>query len=45
MKVYIGFTRMGAKLDEESKKEYADIQAELATLQTNFMQNVLKAQG
>lgn len=64
---------MGAKLDEEKKKEYADIQglfhyifflqqfittwssnsilacfaikhtsAELATLQTNFMQNVLK---
>ncbi|KAL9185260.1 hypothetical protein ACHAXT_003037 [Thalassiosira profunda] len=41
-RVYIGFVRMGAKLDEESKKEYADIQAELATLQTNFMQNVLK---
>jgi len=41
-RVYIGFVRMGAKLDKESKKEYADIQAELATLQTNFMQNVLK---
>jgi len=41
-RVYIGFVRMGAKLDEDSKKEYADIQAELATLQTNFMQNVLK---
>ncbi|KAL7543784.1 hypothetical protein ACHAXR_013091 [Thalassiosira sp. AJA248-18] len=41
-RVYIGFVRMGANLDEEKKKEYADIQAELATLQTNFMQNVLK---
>eukprot|EP00579_Thalassiosira_antarctica_P004409 CAMPEP_0201878844 /NCGR_PEP_ID=MMETSP0902-20130614/9897_1 /ASSEMBLY_ACC=CAM_ASM_000551 /TAXON_ID=420261 /ORGANISM="Thalassiosira antarctica, Strain CCMP982" /LENGTH=768 /DNA_ID=CAMNT_0048406553 /DNA_START=60 /DNA_END=2366 /DNA_ORIENTATION=+ len=41
-RVYIGFVRMGAKLDEESKKEYADIQAEQATLQTKFMQNVLK---
>ncbi|KAL7554272.1 hypothetical protein ACHAWF_017713 [Thalassiosira exigua] len=41
-RVYIGFVRMGAKLDEEKKQEYADIQAELATLQTNFMQNVLK---
>lgn len=41
-RVYIGFVRMGAKLDEESKKEFADIQAEQATLQTNFMQNVLK---
>jgi len=28
-RVYIGFERMGAKLDEESKKEYADIQGEL----------------
>ena len=41
-RVYIGFVRMGAKLDEDSKKEYADIQAELATLQTQFMQNILK---
>ncbi|KAL7508667.1 hypothetical protein ACHAXN_005743 [Cyclotella atomus] len=41
-RVYIKFVRMGALLGEEEKKEYADIQAELATLQTNFMQNVLK---
>lgn len=41
-RVYIGFTRMGAKLEEESKTEYADILAELSTLHTNFMQNVLK---
>jgi peptidyl-dipeptidase Dcp len=41
-RVYIGFVRMGAKLSEEDKKEYADIQAEQATLQTSFMQNILK---
>jgi peptidyl-dipeptidase Dcp len=41
-RVYIAFVRMGAKLNEEEKKEYADIQAELATLQTKFMQNMLK---
>ena len=27
-RVYIGFVKNGAKLDEESKKEYADIQGE-----------------
>lgn len=41
-RVYTAFVRMGAKLNEDEKKEYADIQAELATLQTKFMQNVLK---
>lgn len=41
-RVFIGFVRMGAKLSDEGKKEYADIQAEQATLQTMFMQNVLK---
>ncbi|KAL7436598.1 hypothetical protein ACHAXH_007066 [Discostella pseudostelligera] len=41
-RVYIAFVRMGAKLNEEERKEYADIKAELAALQTNFMQNVLK---
>jgi peptidyl-dipeptidase Dcp len=41
-RVYIGFVRMGAKLSDEGKREYADIQAEQATLQTMFMQNVLK---
>ena len=41
-RVYTAFVRMGAKLSEEEKKKYADIQAELATLQTEFMQNMLK---
>lgn len=41
-RVFIGFVRMGAKLSEDGKKEYADTQAELATLHTIFMQNVLK---
>lgn len=41
-RVYIKFVRMGAKFDTATKGEYADIQAELASLQTKFMQNVLK---
>eukprot|EP00804_Cyclotella_cryptica_P031396 CCRYP_012206-RA/>CCRYP_012206-RA protein AED:0.07 eAED:0.07 QI:0/0/0/1/1/1/2/0/712 len=41
-RVYVKFVRMGALLGENEKAEYADIQAELATLQTKFMQNVLK---
>ena len=41
-RVHTAFVRMGAKLSEEEKKKYADIQAELATLQTEFMQNMLK---
>jgi peptidyl-dipeptidase Dcp len=67
-RVYIGFERMGAKLSEEGKRDYADIQGEIlfrlnftpyfetnlfaescpmppaeqATLQTSFVQNVLK---
>ncbi|KAL7543782.1 hypothetical protein ACHAXR_013089 [Thalassiosira sp. AJA248-18] len=41
-RVYIKFVRMGAKFDAAKKGDYADIQAELASLQTKFMQNVLK---
>mmetsp|Transcript_7875 Transcript_7875/g.16105 ORF Transcript_7875/g.16105 Transcript_7875/m.16105 type:complete len:705 (+) Transcript_7875:141-2255(+) len=41
-RVYTAFVRMGVKLNEEEKKEYGDIQVELATLQTKFMQNILK---
>jgi len=41
-RVYIKFVRMGAKFDATTKAEYADIQAELATLQTKFRQNILK---
>lgn len=32
----------GAKLHDESKKEYGDIHIELATFQTTFLQNMLK---
>eukprot|EP00584_Thalassiosira_punctigera_P005545 CAMPEP_0172528740 /NCGR_PEP_ID=MMETSP1067-20121228/3022_1 /TAXON_ID=265564 ORGANISM="Thalassiosira punctigera, Strain Tpunct2005C2" /NCGR_SAMPLE_ID=MMETSP1067 /ASSEMBLY_ACC=CAM_ASM_000444 /LENGTH=672 /DNA_ID=CAMNT_0013312701 /DNA_START=216 /DNA_END=2234 /DNA_ORIENTATION=+ len=41
-RVYTEFVRKGAKFDAAKKGEYADIQAELASLQTKFMQNVLK---
>ncbi|KAL9185279.1 hypothetical protein ACHAXT_003056 [Thalassiosira profunda] len=41
-RVYVKFVRMGAKFDAATKGEYADIQAQLATLQTQFSQNVLK---
>lgn len=42
-RVYIeDFVRMGAKLNEEEKKELANIQAEQATLETKFYQNMLK---
>lgn len=41
-RVYNDFVRMGAKFDAATKGEYADIQAELASLQTKFAQNVMK---
>ena len=41
-RIYLNFVRQGAKLDPKSKEEYADIQAELAGLQTSFIQNMLK---
>ncbi|EJK67897.1 hypothetical protein THAOC_11003 [Thalassiosira oceanica] len=41
-RIYLNFVRQGAKLDSKSKDEYADIQAELAGLQTSFIQNMLK---
>lgn len=41
-RVFLKFVRMGAKFDESTKAEYSDIQAQLAGLQTKFMQNVLK---
>ena len=41
-RIYLNFVRQGAKLDPKSKDEYADIQAELAGLQTSFIQNMLK---
>jgi len=39
---HIDFTRQGANFSEEEMKEYADIKATLASLQTRFSQNVMK---
>ncbi|KAL3914697.1 MAG: hypothetical protein SGILL_005998 [Bacillariaceae sp.] len=41
-RIYLDFTRAGAHFDEAKQKENADIQAKLASLSTEFMQNVLK---
>eukprot|EP00957_Ditylum_brightwellii_P164239 12504156-Ditylum_brightwellii.AAC.1 len=38
-RVHMDFTRAGANFGEEEKKEYAEIQAQLASLQTQFQQN------
>eukprot|EP00979_Chaetoceros_neogracilis_P010883 scaffold2612_cov267-Chaetoceros_neogracile.AAC.76 len=39
---HIDFSRQGAAFSEEEKQEYADIKAKLASLQTEFAQNVMK---
>lgn len=41
-RIYMDFKRQGAHFDEEQKKEYADIKAQLASLSTKFMQNLMK---
>ena len=41
-RIYMDFTRAGADFDEDKKKEYADIKAELAELSTKFAQNMMK---
>ena len=41
-RIHLDFTRAGAHFDEPAQQENADIQAQLATLSTQFMQNVLK---
>eukprot|EP00545_Synedropsis_sp_CCMP1620_P006969 CAMPEP_0119009146 /NCGR_PEP_ID=MMETSP1176-20130426/4170_1 /TAXON_ID=265551 /ORGANISM="Synedropsis recta cf, Strain CCMP1620" /LENGTH=696 /DNA_ID=CAMNT_0006961603 /DNA_START=107 /DNA_END=2197 /DNA_ORIENTATION=- len=41
-RIYLDFTRAGALFDEDKQKENADIQAQLASLTTEFNQNVLK---
>jgi len=41
-RVYLDFTRAGAALSEEKQQELADIQAELASLTTEFQQNVMR---
>ncbi|MFT5713367.1 MAG: peptidyl-dipeptidase Dcp, partial [Glaciecola sp.] len=38
---YNGFTRNGATLNDEDKKRYADINQELASLHTQFSNNIL----
>ena len=40
-RVHTNFVRAGAKLDAKSRKRIAEINTELATLGTSFMQNVL----
>ncbi|KAL3918883.1 MAG: hypothetical protein SGILL_004033 [Bacillariaceae sp.] len=41
-RIYLDFTRAGAAFDEDKQKQNADLQAKLASLSTEFMQNVLK---
>lgn len=38
----LDFTRQGAHFDPDQKKEYADLKAKLASLATEFAQNVMK---
>ena len=41
-KYYVDFIRSGAKLTENQKQKLKDLNGEIAVLQTNFSQNVLK---
>mmetsp|Transcript_17814 Transcript_17814/g.21633 ORF Transcript_17814/g.21633 Transcript_17814/m.21633 type:complete len:731 (-) Transcript_17814:266-2458(-) len=41
-RIHTDFVRSGAKFDDVSKREYAKIKMELASLQTAFQQNVMK---
>lgn len=41
-RIYMDFTRAGAMFDEVSKKEYAELMAQQASLETLFQQNVMK---
>lgn len=41
-RIHLDFTRAGAHFGEDKQKANADIQAQLASLTTEFMQNVLK---
>ena len=38
-RIYLDFTRAGAHFDTDQQQEYADLQAKLASLSTQFMQN------
>ena len=41
-RIHLDFTRAGALFDDAAQKDTADIKAQLASLTTEFMQNVLK---
>ena len=41
-RVHLDFVRAGATLSEQAKQEFADIKAALASLTTEFTQNVMK---
>lgn len=41
-RVHMDFTRAGAALSQQAQAELADLQAELASLSTQFQQNVMK---
>ena len=41
-RLYLDFTRQGANFTDEQKEEYANIKAQLASLTTQFAQNVMK---
>lgn len=41
-RLYLDFTRQGANFSPEQKTEYADLKAKLASLCTEFAQNVMK---
>lgn len=41
-RLHLDYTRAGAALSEEKQKELTQLNAELATLQTQFQQNVMK---
>jgi len=41
-RIHLDFERAGASFDETTQKEYADLKAKLASLTTQFQQNVMK---
>ena len=41
-RIHMDFTRSGAQFDQATQQEYAEIKAKLASLQTQFQQNVMK---
>lgn len=41
-RIHMDFTRAGAQFDDANQQQYAEIKAELASLTTLFMQNIMK---